>query len=294
MALTLIRAGIVVVGKETTSAAAPAPSASHAGGKRRPIVGGNWKCNPATASSLDELCRNFDGVAPYLDKCDVYVCPSNLHVALVKDNFTPGVHVAPQNCNFKGCGAYTGEMSVDQIQDLGLGWVLIGHSERRGEFGLPTPAESNQLMATKLQYILDQGLNCVFCIGEPLSIRQKGIQAVLAECADQLADIVPILRALYPTSRGSSSPTSPSGPSARAKRPPRNKRRRRTRASATGSRPTSTARRPTRSASSTAAAQTGNAPELSSFPDIDGFLVGGASLKPEISDIVKAIAEAKV
>ena len=79
---------------------------SHAGGKRRPIVGGNWKCNPATASSLDELCRNFDGVAPYLEKCDVYVCPSNLHVALVKDNFTPGVHVAPQNCNFKGCGAY--------------------------------------------------------------------------------------------------------------------------------------------------------------------------------------------
>ena len=42
---------------------------------RKPIVGGNWKCNPATASSLDELCRNFDGVAPYLDKCDVYVCP---------------------------------------------------------------------------------------------------------------------------------------------------------------------------------------------------------------------------
>ena len=124
-----------------------------------------------------------------------------MHVALVKDNFTPGVHVAPQNCNFKGCGAYTGEMSVDQIQDLGLGWVLIGHSERRGEFGLPTPAESNQLMATKLQYILDQGLNCVFCIGEPLSIRQKGIQAVLAECADQLADIVPILSALSDKSR---------------------------------------------------------------------------------------------
>ena len=49
------------------------------------------------------------------------MCPSNLHVALVKDNFTPGIHVAPQNCNFKGCGAYTGEMSVDQIQDLGLG-----------------------------------------------------------------------------------------------------------------------------------------------------------------------------
>ena len=157
---------------------------------RKPIVGGNWKCNPATASSLDELVSNFDGCAQYLDKCDVYVCPSNLHVALVKDSFKPGIKVAPQNCNFTGCGAYTGEMSVDQIKDMGMSTVLIGHSERRGEFGLPTPKESNELMATKLQYILDQGLSCVFCIGEPLPIREKGVDAVLAECANQLEDIV--------------------------------------------------------------------------------------------------------
>ena len=168
---------------------------------RKPIVGGNWKCNPATASSLDELVSNFDGCAPYLDKCDVYVCPSNLHVALVKDSFKPGIKVAPQNCNFTGCGAYTGEMSVDQIKDMGMSTVLIGHSERRGEFGLPTPKESNQLMATKLQYILDQGLSCVFCIGEPLPIREKGVDAVLAECANQLEDIVPILKALEDKSR---------------------------------------------------------------------------------------------
>ena len=159
---------------------------------RKPIVGGNWKCNPATASSLDELVSNFDGCAQYLDKCDVYVCPSNLHVALVKDSFKPGIKVAPQNCNFTGCGAYTGEMSVDQIKDMGMSTVLIGHSERRGEFGLPTPKESNELMATKLQYILDQGLSCVFCIGEPLPIREKGVDAVLAECANQLEDIVGI------------------------------------------------------------------------------------------------------
>ena len=267
---------------------------SHAGGKRRPIVGGNWKCNPATASSLDELCRNFDGVAPYLDKCDVYVCPSNLHVALVKDNFTPGIHVAPQNCNFKGCGAYTGEMSVDQIQDLGLGWVLIGHSERRGEFGLPTPAESNQLMATKLQYILDQGLNCVFCIGEPLSIRQKGIQAVLAECADQLTDIVPILRQLSDKSRVviAYEPVWAigTGEAATPEQAQETHKGIREWIAANVDRATADAIRIQYGGSANAQ----NAPELSSFPDIDGFLVGGASLKPEISDIVKAIAEAKV
>ena len=92
-------------------------------------------------------------------------------------------------------------MAVDQMKDMGMKCVLIGHSERRGEFGLPTPAESNALMATKLQYILDQGLMCVFCIGEPLPVREKGIDAVLAECVSQLTDIVPILKALEDKSR---------------------------------------------------------------------------------------------
>ena len=64
------------------------------------------------------------------------------------------------------------------MADMGIKWVLIGHSERRGEFGLPTPKESNALLATKLAYILEKGLNCVFCIGEPLPIREKGIDAV--------------------------------------------------------------------------------------------------------------------
>merc|ERR1712216_647482 len=160
---------------------------------RKPIVGGNWKCNPAETAKLPELVANFKPCADLLDKCDVYVCPSNLHVGMIYQNFAPGIMVAPQNCNFKGCGAYTGEMAVDQMVDMGLKCCLIGHSERRGEFGLPTPKESNELMATKLAYILDKGLMCVFCIGEPLPIREKGIDAVLAECVSQLKDIVPIL-----------------------------------------------------------------------------------------------------
>jgi hypothetical protein len=198
---------------------------------RRPIVGGNWKCNPASASKLPELIANIN--ACDTAKCDVYVCPSPLHVALCTGKFTNGAEVAPQNCNFTGTGAYTGEMAVDQMADMGIKcarvrvrvglghghqvgrycrtrtrsrtrsrtlglartlirtgtrtgtraralprWVLLGHSERRGEFGLPTPKESNALLATKLAYVLEKGLNCVFCIGEPLPIREKGIAAV--------------------------------------------------------------------------------------------------------------------
>ena len=257
---------------------------------RKPIVGGNWKCNPAASADLPELVRNFDGCANYLDQCDVYVCPSNLHVSMVKDSFVPGISVTPQNCNFGGCGAYTGEMAVDQIKDLGMDTVLIGHSERRGEFGLPTPAESNQLMATKLQYILDQGLRCVFCIGEPLPVREQGINAVLAECVSQLTDIVPILKGLEDKSRvviayepvwaiGTGVTASPSQAQETHKAI-------RDWIATAVDQQTADGIRIQYGGSANAA----NAPELSACPDIDGFLVGGASLKPEIVDIVAAIS----
>ncbi|GMI35678.1 hypothetical protein TrCOL_g9188 [Triparma columacea] len=259
----------------------------------QPIVGGNWKCNPASHSTLPTLVSNFEGVADYLSDCDVYVCPSNLHVSLVKDSFVPGISVAPQNCNFGGCGAYTGEMAVDQIKDLGLDTVLIGHSERRGEFGLPTPKESNELMATKLKYILDQGLKCVFCIGEPLPVREKGIEAVVEECTKQLEDIVPILKELEDKSRVviAYEPVWAIGTGVTA--------------SPSQAQETHSALRSwiaTAVDAKTAegiriqyggSANAGNAKELSEMDDIDGFLVGGASLKPEIVDIVKALMEAK-
>jgi len=257
------------------------------------VVGGNWKCNPATASSLPELVKNFEGCSAHLQSCDVYVCPSNLHVALVKDSFAPGISVAPQNCNFGGVGAYTGEMAVDQISDMGMTTVLIGHSERRGEFGLPTPAESNALLATKLEYILEAGLTCVFCIGEPLPIREQGIDAVLAECVSQLQDIVPILKSLDDKSRviiayepvwaiGTGVTASPEQAQETHKAI-------RDWIATAVDKKTADGIRIQYGGSANAA----NAPELSAMPDIDGFLVGGASLKPDIVDIVAALAKAK-
>merc|ERR1711879_321556 len=100
--------------------------------------------------------------------------------------FTSGACVATQNCNFKGCGAFTGEMAAEQMVDMGIKWCLIGHSERRGEFGLPTPAESSELLATKMAYLIEKGINVVLAIGEPLSVREKGLEAILAHCVTQL------------------------------------------------------------------------------------------------------------
>lgn len=73
---------------------------------RKPIVGGNWKCNPAETAKLKELVANYDGASEVLADCDVYVCPSNLHVGMVYDKFKDGVMVAPQNCNFKVSGRF--------------------------------------------------------------------------------------------------------------------------------------------------------------------------------------------
>merc|ERR1711937_726474 len=78
------------------------------------------------------------------------------------------------------------------MKDMGITNVLIGHSERRGEFGI-FPMDNNETLAVKLKYILDAGMSCVYCIGEPLSIREKGLPDVLAEMDVQLTPIYGLL-----------------------------------------------------------------------------------------------------
>jgi triosephosphate isomerase len=234
----------------------------------------------AAASSCKNSPRDARALRRYLEKCDVYVCPSNLHVALVAPELLPkGIQVAPQNCNFKGCGAYTGEMAVEQIKDMGMGTVLIGHSERRGEFGLPTPKETNALLATKLAYILEAGLTCVFCIGEALPIREKGIEAVIAECGVQLTDIIPILKALEDKSRVviAYEPVWAIGTGVTASPEQAQETHKAIRGWIAGAVDQKTADEIRIQYGGSANAK--NAPDLSAQPDIDGFLVGGASLK---------------
>lgn len=98
---------------------------------RRLFVGGNWKCNN-TLSQSKELVNNvlnklnFDPA-----KVDVVVAPIALHVPWVHDNVQKNVQVSVQNTSATGTGAYTGEISVAHVKDLGLKWAILGHSERR-------------------------------------------------------------------------------------------------------------------------------------------------------------------
>jgi len=271
------------------SSSATVRVATRALASRVPVVGGNWKCNPESPDKLPELIANIN--ACDTSGCEVYVCPSPLHVPLVQGKFTNGAVVAPQNMNFTGCGAYTGEVAVEQMKAMGMSWVLIGHSERRGEFGLPTPAESSELLATKCKYALDAGMKVVYAIGEPLPVREKGIDAVLAYCIEQLKpfadagllDPAKVVIAYEPVwSIGTGVTASPEQ-----------------------AQETHAAIRGWLKSAVGAACADGmriqyggsanakNAPELSACPDVDGFLVGGASLKAEFADIVSAVAKAK-
>jgi len=255
---------------------------------RRPIVGGNWKCNPDKVSKLDELLANIN--ACDTANCDVYVCPSPLHVAYCcsEGKITNGASITPQNMNVKGCGAFTGEMAVEQMKDMGITNVLIGHSERRGEFGIYA-MDDNSTLAAKLKYAIDAGMTTVYCIGEPLPIREQGLDAVLAEMDVQLTQIYSMLDpakvviAYEPVwAIGTGVTATPED----------------AQATHAGIRKLIADKASPEVAENIriqygGSANAKNAGALSAQPDVDGFLVGGASLKPEFKDIVAAISEAK-
>ena len=175
------------------------------------------------------------------------------------------------------------------MKSMGIEWVLIGHSERRGEFGLPTPKESDELLATKLKYILEKGLKCILCIGEPLPIREQGLDATVACCIKQLEQVKALLDPAKVVIAYEPVWAIGTGVTATPQQ----------------AQETHAAIRKWISDNVSAAVAEGiriqyggsanakNAPELSACADIDGFLVGGASLKPEFKDIVAAISAAK-
>ena len=139
--------------------------------------------------------------------------------------------------------------------------------------------------------LLSRGLTCIFCIGEPLPVREKGIAAVLAECVSQLEDIVPILKALEDKSRVviAYEPVWAIGTGVTASPEQAQETHKAIRgylATAVDEKTADEIR-----IQYGGSANAANAPDLSAMPDIDGFLVGGASLKPEFVDIVKAIAK---
>jgi len=254
---------------------------------RKPVLGANWKCNPAKKADLDALITTIQGCDT--TGCDVYVCPSPLHVDYcASKEWSNGATVTPQNCNFKGCGAFTGEMSVEQMQDYKISNVLIGHSERRGEFSI-YQMDTDETLAIKLKYILDAGMTCAYCIGEPLPVREQGVDAVLKHVDEQLSRIYALLDPARVVLAYEPVWAIGTGVSATAEQAQETHAGIRKLIAEKASPEVAAAIRIQYGGSSNAK----NAAELSAQPDIDGFLVGGASLKPEFKDMVDIISAAK-
>lgn len=140
---------------------------------RKKIVAANWKMN----LKLEEGKALVEGIVsanPALTeyKC-VVIAPPFVHLQQTAGqlNGVQHMHLGAQNCYSEASGAYTGEVSAAMLQDAGVAYVILGHSERREYFG-----ESNELLAKKTDQALANGLKVIFCCGEPLEIRDAATQ----------------------------------------------------------------------------------------------------------------------
>ena len=134
---------------------------------RQPLVAGNWKMN----GSSDSICKLIDGILSELEtKAEVLVFPSSIYVQQVRDLLADSsVKFGVQNTSDKLSGAFTGEISPLMAKDLGCEYALIGHSERRSIFG-----ETDADVARKFCALVDQGLVPILCVGETLEERESG------------------------------------------------------------------------------------------------------------------------
>ncbi len=140
---------------------------------RKQIAAANWKMNLTIQQGetlLDEIISLPHSLKPHQQAIFAVPFPY-LTMASQKLAEKTNVFVAAQNCYSKKSGAFTGEVSVEMLQSIGIEYVVLGHSERREYF-----AESNQFLADKLTICHDSGILPIFCCGEPLDIRESGTQ----------------------------------------------------------------------------------------------------------------------
>ncbi|MFH1130793.1 MAG: triose-phosphate isomerase [Pseudomonadota bacterium] len=137
--------------------------------KRKPIIIGNWKMNKTVAESL-ELATAIKNAMGGLGQLEVGIAPPfGALWAVAKRIEESKLILAAQNCHFESSGAYTGEISAAMLADIGCSHVILGHSERRQFF-----AEDDALINKKLKSVLAQKLTPVLCVGEQLAEREAG------------------------------------------------------------------------------------------------------------------------
>jgi len=139
---------------------------------RKKFVAGNWKMNLdlGQVEGLSGGLKEKMGVCENGDQVDVAVCPPFVYLpSAAKILAGSSIGVGAQDVYFEGNGAFTGEVSVEMLKDVGCRYVIVGHSERRHVIG-----ETDELINKKLKAVLEGGLEPILCIGELLEEREKG------------------------------------------------------------------------------------------------------------------------
>lgn len=137
---------------------------------RKTIIAGNWKMN-MTASDTKKFAEDIKAIMPRAKWCDVVVCVPFVNIPTALKAFKDlRISVGAQNLFYEKSGAYTGEVSADMLKDLGVKYVIIGHSERRQYFG-----ETDFTVNKKVLAALEAGLHPIICVGESLEQRELGI-----------------------------------------------------------------------------------------------------------------------
>lgn len=135
---------------------------------RRLFIGGNWKSNNTLAQTKDLVENTLNKIKFDQNKVEVVVAPVALHIPYVTGALQKSIQVSAQNTSATGFGAFTGELAPQHVKDFGLKWTILGHSERRSLFH-----ETDEIVATKTRNALDNGLDVIFCIGESLQQRES-------------------------------------------------------------------------------------------------------------------------
>ena len=245
---------------------------------RKTIIAGNWKMNK-TPSETKAFAEQFKAILPKTKWCDIVVCVATVDLSAAVRSFKDSrIAVGAENVYFEKSGAYTGEISADMLADLGVRYVIVGHSERRALFG-----ETDEIVNKKVLAALEAGLNPIICVGESLAQREMGVtmelialqvkSALAGVSAEQMRRCVIAYEPIWAIGTGKVATTEQAQEVCGAIRAC---------IAEIYDEATAEAIRIQYGGSVSA----GSAPELFAQPDIDGGLVGGASLKPDFGKIV--------
>ena len=248
---------------------------------RKAVIAGNWKMNKL-ASEIKPFMEEIKPFMPETKTCDVVLCtPAVMVQTMVKQGKNCKIAGGAQDVSKYEKGAYTGEVSADQLKDIGAKYCIVGHSERRQYHG-----EDDMLINAKARALIDRGITPIICVGETLEQREMDltiphityqVKAALSGVnATELRHVIIAYEPIWAIGTGKTATAEQAQEVCNAIR--------------TVIRKTYGAR-PARAVSILygGSMNAKNAAELLAQPDIDGGLIGGASLKPaDFATIIKA------